>query len=82
MLGFAHEEEFAIIALCAGRVSCWGVMAAYSVSVAGVILLLTLISVAALDRFRERLDPWAERLPRISAVVLMAMEILYTVGFF
>lgn len=55
-------------------------MAAYAVSVAGVILVLTLISVAALDRFRERLDPWADRLPRISAVVLMTMGILYAVG--
>ncbi len=79
-LGFAHEEEFAIIALCAGRASCWWVMAVYATAVAGVILVLTLASVAAFDRFRERLDPWAERLPRISAVVLIAMGILYAIG--
>ncbi|HUP01769.1 MAG TPA: hypothetical protein VM737_09670 [Gemmatimonadota bacterium] len=79
-LGFAHEEEFAILALCVGRASCWGVMAVYAVAVAGVILALTLASVVAFERFRERLEPWRERLPRISAVALIGMGILYLAG--
>lgn len=79
-LGFAHEEEFAIVALCAGRANCWGVMSVYAIAVAGVILGLTLLSIAAVDRFRERLDPWRDRLPRISAGILVAMGILYLVG--
>jgi ABC-type nickel/cobalt efflux system permease component RcnA len=79
-LGFAHEEEFAIVALCAGRANCWGVMAVYAFAVAGVILALTLVSVAAFHRFRERLDPWGRRLPRVSAVILIAMGIAYAVG--
>lgn len=79
-LGFAHEEEFAIVALCAGRASCWGVMGVYALAVAGVILALTLASVAAYDRFRDRLDPWRDRLPRISAVILIGMGVLYLAG--
>lgn len=79
-LGFAHEEEFAIVALCAGRASCWGVMGVYALAVAGVILALTLASVAAYDRFRDRLDPWRNRLPRISAVILIGMGVLYLAG--
>jgi cytochrome c biogenesis protein CcdA len=79
-LGFAHEEEFAIVALCAGRANCWGVMAVYAFAVAGVILALTLVSVAAFHRFRERLDPWGRRLPRVSAVILIAMGMAYAVG--
>jgi nickel/cobalt exporter len=79
-LGFAHEEEFAIVALCAGRANCWGVMAAYAVPVAGVILGMTLVSVAAIDRFGKRLDTWRDRLPRISAVILIAMGLAYAVG--
>lgn len=79
-LGFAHEEEFAIVALCAGGANCWGVMAVYAVAVASVILALTLVSVAAFDRFRERIEPWRDRLPRISAVILIAMGLAYTVG--
>lgn len=79
-LGFAHEEEFAIVALCAGKTSCWWVMGTYALAVAGVILALTLVSVAAVDRFRQRLDPWRERLPRISAVILVGMGLLYAAG--
>ena len=79
-LGFAHEEEFAIVALCAGRANCWGVMGTYAVAVAGVILGLTLVSVAALDHFRDRLDPWGHRLPRVSGVILTAMGVAYAAG--
>lgn len=79
-LGFAHEEEFAIVALCAGRANCWGVMAVYAIAVASVILALTLVSVAAFNRFREWLEPWRNRLPRISAVILIAMGLAYAVG--
>ncbi len=80
VLGFAHEEEFAILALCAGRASCWGVMAAYAVTVAAAILGLTLASIAAYQRFRERIDPWHDRIPRASAVVLLAMGAAYLLG--
>jgi hypothetical protein len=51
VLGFAHEEEFAIVALCAGRANCWSVMAVYAVAVAGVILALTLVSARHLIDF-------------------------------
>lgn len=79
VLGFAHEEEFAIVALCAGRANCWGVMAIYAFAVAGVILALTLVSVAAFDRFRGQLDRWTQ-LPRVSAVILISMGVAYAVG--
>lgn len=79
-LGFAHEEEFAIVALCAGRTSCWGVMGAYAIAVAAVILALTLASVAAAARFRERVESWRHALPRISAAILIGMGALYVAG--
>jgi len=80
VLGFAHEEEFAIVALCAGRTSCWGVMAAYAIPVATVILALTLASVAAAARFGERVKRWRHALPRISAAILIGMGVLYVTG--
>ncbi|MCA1572212.1 MAG: hypothetical protein LC798_18265, partial [Chloroflexi bacterium] len=80
LLGFAHEEEIAILALCAGRGSCWAVMATYALTVAGLILGLTLLSIAVLDRFRARIDPWHERLPRMSAAILIVMGVLYAAG--
>ena len=80
VLGFAHEEEFAILALCAGRTSCWGVMVVYGVAVAGVILALTLLAVAAFERFHHHLEPWHDRLPRISAAILVGIGVLYAAG--
>ena len=80
VLGFAHEEEFAVIALCAGRTSCWSVMGVYAFAVVGVILALTLASIAAIDRLRHRLEHWHDRLPRISAGILVGMGLLYLFG--
>ncbi|HET6638714.1 MAG TPA: hypothetical protein VFH82_08040 [Gemmatimonadota bacterium] len=80
VLGFAHEEEFAIVALCAGRASCWGVMGAYALTVGAAILALTLLSIAALGRLGERVERWHHALPRISAAILIAMGIAYLSG--
>ncbi|MGH7557522.1 MAG: hypothetical protein ACREMD_07055 [Gemmatimonadota bacterium] len=80
VLGFAHEEEFAVLALCAGRTSCWGVMTVYALAVAGVILALTLVSVATFERFHHRVEGWHDRLPRISAAILVEIGLLYLLG--
>lgn len=80
VLGFAHEEEFAIIALCAGQASCWGVMTAYASTVAAAILGLTLLSIAAIGTLGDRIEGGRHRLPRISAAILVAMGIAYVSG--
>jgi ABC-type nickel/cobalt efflux system permease component RcnA len=79
-LGFAHEEEFAVVALCAGRASCWGVMGVYAVAVAASILALTLASVATFNRFETRLARWERYLPNVSALVLALMGFAYLLG--
>jgi nickel/cobalt exporter len=76
-LGFAHEEEFAIIALCAGSLSCWMVMGVYALAVAGSILTLTLLSIATLNRFEDRIGKWIPYLPRMSALILALMGTAY-----
>jgi len=80
LLGFAHEEEFAIVALCAGRATCWGVMGAYALTVAAAILSLTLLSIAAFGTLGERVEGWHHPLQRISAAILIAMGIAYMSG--
>lgn len=79
-LGFAHEEEFSIIALCAGRANCWAVMAPYAAAVAASILGLTMISVATFNRFRSRLEPWAGHLPLLSGLILGLIGFGYLFG--
>ncbi|HUP21059.1 MAG TPA: hypothetical protein VM778_14065 [Gemmatimonadota bacterium] len=80
LLGFAHEEEFAILALCTGAASCWVVMGVYAVAVAGMILALTLASIATFNRLEDRLERWKHVLPRISAAILGLMGLLYLFG--
>ncbi|QDX39734.1 hypothetical protein [Salarchaeum sp. JOR-1] len=73
LLGFAHEEEFEIIALCAGSVHCLELMAAYALTVIVGIVALTLLLVAGYERYEERVEAYAPYLPVLSAVVLVAM---------
>lgn len=76
-LGFAHEEEFAIIALAAGRASPWLVMAVYASAVSLSLVLLTCLAIATLNRFEQRLGRYQHYLPRVSAVILAVMGLAY-----
>lgn len=80
VLGFVHEEEFAIIALSAGKASAWGVMAVYALSVALSLVLLTSLAIATLNRFEARLRRHERSLPRLSAVILAVMGVAYLGG--
>jgi ABC-type nickel/cobalt efflux system permease component RcnA len=79
-LGFVHEEEFAVIALAAGRTNPWLVMLVYALAVAASLMALTLLSIWTLNRLERRLhriEPW---LPRASAFILAAVGIVYILG--
>ena len=76
-LGFVHEEEFAIIALAVGKASAWLVMGVYAVAVALSLVLLTVVAIATLNRFQDRLNKYEHRLPRVSAAVLGVMGLAY-----
>ena len=79
-LGFVHEEEFAIIALAAGRANPWLVMLVYALAVAVSLIALTLLSIMTLNRIERRvhrIEPW---LPRASAVILAIMGLVYILG--
>jgi ABC-type nickel/cobalt efflux system permease component RcnA len=79
-LGFAHEEEFEIIALCAGSHLCLEVMAAYALTVLLAIVALTLALIAGFERWRGRLEGWAPHLPKVSAAILIAMGLGFLAG--
>jgi cytochrome c biogenesis protein CcdA len=77
VLGFAHEEEFAIIALSAGKASAWGVMAIYALAVSASLVALTLVSIATFNRLAGRMHGVEHALPRVSAAVLIVMGVAY-----
>ncbi|MBK8231254.1 MAG: hypothetical protein IPK72_11820 [Candidatus Eisenbacteria bacterium] len=80
LLGFAHEEEFAILALSAGKASAWAVMSVYALAVAGSLILLTCLAIATLNRFEPQFRAHEKRLPRISAAILGLMGVIYILG--
>ncbi|MBX0294262.1 hypothetical protein [Haloarcula nitratireducens] len=82
LLGFAHEEEFEIIALCAGSTHCFELMSAYALTVIVGIVGLTLLLLAGYERFEETVESYAGYLPVFSAVVLVGMGLGFVAGLF
>lgn len=81
-LGFAHEEEFQIIALCAGSEHCLSLMLTYALAVIGALVALTLALIAGMERFRHRLEHAERVLTLASAAILAAMGVGFLVGVF
>ena len=82
VLGFAHEEEFEIIALCAGSTHCLELMSAYALTVILGIVGLTLLLIAGYQRHEQRVEQYSPYLPVFSAVVLTIMGLGFIAGIF
>ncbi len=82
LLGFAHEEEFEIIAICAGSNYCLELMLAYALTVIVGIVGLTLLLIAGYHRHEERVERYTPYLPAFSATILSIMGLGFIVGLF
>jgi len=82
LLGFAHEEEFEIIALCAGSTHCLELMLAYALTVVLGIVGLTMLLIAGYQHSEERVEQYTPYLPVFSAVVLVVMGVGFVTGVF
>jgi len=82
LLGFAHEEEFEIIALCAGSDHCPELMSAYALTVIAGIVGLTMLLVAGYQRYEGRVERYTPYLPAFSAAVLILMGLGFITGLF
>lgn len=80
--GVAHEEEFEIIALCAGSNYCLELMTTYALTVVVGIVGLTLLMVAGYEHFEEEVGQYTPYLPVVSAVVLVGMGLGFVFGLF
>ena len=82
LLGFAHEEEFEIIALCAGSDRCLSLMGAYATTVVVGIVSLTMLLIAGYEHFEEEVERYTPYLPAFSAAVLVVMGLGFVTGVF
>lgn len=81
-LGFAHNEEFDIIAICTGSSYCLELMFLYAISVIVSLVGITLVLVAGYERYEDRLERYTEYLPTVTAVILVGMGIGFIAGIF
>jgi len=82
LLGFAHEEEFEIIALCAGSRYCLELMSAYAITVIVGIVGLTMLLIAGYHSYEDRVKQYTPYLPVFSAAVLILMGLGFITGLF
>ncbi len=76
VLGFVHEEEFALLALVAGGVNAWVLMFSYGVSVLLGLMAVTLAGVKIYKRLQPKLIRYERYIPKISAGLLVVMAIV------
>ncbi|ELZ82133.1 hypothetical protein C455_02949 [Haloferax larsenii JCM 13917] len=82
VLGFAHEEEFEIIAMCAGSNYCLELMSTYALTVIFGIVALTMALIAGYQSFESEVEKYTPYLPVFSAAVLILMGVGFIVGLF
>ena len=77
ILGFAHEEEFALLAFCLNNVNCMLMMISYALAVTLSLVTITLLSVYGYEKIKHRIDKYEHYLPKISAIILFIFAVLY-----
>jgi ABC-type nickel/cobalt efflux system permease component RcnA len=82
VLGFAHEEEFVILALAVGGIDPLMLMVAYASSVTIALIGITMIAVKAYTHIQYRFIQYSKFLPKITALVLAVMAIGFAIGIF
>jgi nickel/cobalt exporter len=81
ILGFAHEEEFVILALAAGGgAEPLLLMASYAASVAASLIGITILAIKVYTYIERRVIVHTKYLPQISALILAAMALGFAFG--
>lgn len=81
ILGFAHEEEFAILAIVAGSGGDpLTLMIAYACAVAIALIGMTLLSIKVYQLFQHKIIYYSKYLPKITAILLAFMAMGFAVG--
>jgi len=75
VLGFAHEEEFALLALAVGGINPLMLMISYATSVTLALIGITLLSIRAYESAHPKIKRYEKYIPKISALVLLIMAI-------
>lgn len=80
ILGFAHEEEIALLALVAGGLNAWVLMVSYGVAVLLGLIVATITGVKIYKRFHPKLARYEKYIPKISGGLLVVMAAAIVFG--
>lgn len=75
VLGFAHEEEIALLALAAGGLNAWALMLCYGVAVLLGLMVATLAGVKLYRQFEPKLSRYERYIPKVGALLLVVMAV-------
>lgn len=78
ILGFAHEEEIALLALVAGGLNAWVLMVSYGVAVLLGLIVATIAGVKLYRQFQPKLTRYEKYIPKIGAGLLVVMAVIIT----
>ena len=73
ILGFAHEEEFALLALVASGVNAFSLMAVYGLSVTISLIAITILCIRIYTHLQPRLIRYEKYVPKVGATILLVM---------
>jgi len=73
ILGFAHEEEIALLALVASGLNAWVLMVSYGAAVLLGLIVATIAGVKLYKQFQPKLSRYEKYIPKIGAGLLVVM---------
>lgn len=77
LLGFVHEEEFALLALCLGGIQCVSLMLTHALAVSAALIGGTLLAIHGFHLVEDRLRKYQDYIPKAMAGLFVLMAILY-----
>jgi cytochrome c biogenesis protein CcdA len=79
-LGFAHEEEFALLALVMGGVNPLFLMAGYGLSVTAGLVGVTILGIKMYEKVKAKISRYEKYIPKISGIVLLVLAFGLLIG--
>jgi len=82
VLGFAHEEEFAILGLAVGGLNPVALMTVYALAVLAALVVITLVGIGAYLAIQHRIQAALPYMTKFSAMVLIFIGMAFFTGLY
>ena len=82
VLGFAHEEEFALLGLALGGLNPFVLMTVYALAVLFAMIVITQAGIAAFRAIERRGRSVLPHMTKVSAAVMAFMGIAFLTGLY